>query len=147
MVIIGKVLGDFLSSRIADPATLTLTAFVVLSIPPFLTATGSLLGREGVEPDRTWVNRLASVLVVVVTVATVNGYFNDGVLLVLLAVLPALIWWFVATRANTPPSERPPPPQHRSIQTILLADRTPSNEGSELVESGQDFVSASLREP
>lgn len=100
MMVIGKTLGEALGNRIDDPATLLVTAFVVLSIPGLVASLLDLVAREAPEPQASWTGRIAGALVFVVTVATIRGHFGDSLAMSLLWVLPAAAWWVAAVLAD-----------------------------------------------
>ncbi len=118
MMIVGKTIGEMLGDRIDDPATLLVTAFVVLSIPGLVASLLDLVAREAPEPELGWTGRIAGALVFVVTVLTIRGHFGDSLATSLLWVLPAAVWWVAAVLAQR---------RHRSAEEVA-ADEAPITE-------------------
>ncbi len=96
MLVVGKLLSSFLAERIDDPATLTLAAFMILSVPGFLASVGGLFGREGNDLPLSWTGRVAGVTVVAVTILTIRGAFGGSLLIPAALAIPAFLWWLTA---------------------------------------------------
>ncbi len=118
-MVVGKTLGEAISNRIDDPATLTMTTFIVLSIPGFLSSVAGLFGRDSKKIGTDWFGRFAGLSVVVVTFLTIRGYVSAPPLSwIPFAVAPAFVWWLVkATR-----TELEDPPEDEEAEDAEDAD-------------------------
>ena len=93
-LVLGSTIAGALADRIEDPATLTATSFVVLSIPGFVSSILGLFGRKGGKFDTSWVGRFAGTLVTLVAFAAVRKIIDLPLInWVPFAVAPAFLWW------------------------------------------------------
>ncbi|MEM8746682.1 MAG: hypothetical protein AAGF91_08270, partial [Actinomycetota bacterium] len=110
---VGTTLGSFLSDRIEDPGRLMVTAFIVVSIPGFLSSVAGLFGRDGEDLPVNWAGRAAGANVAVVAVLAIRGIVTAPMIeWVPFAVAPAFLWWAVTAwrsdlEAPEPPEDEP----------------------------------------